>query len=117
MANRNPNKKGLMPAWKPGQSGNPSGRPRRKPVSERYAFMCEVPLPEKIRKKLHLQVGATYGDGLSLAQFHAALDGDTTAAREIREAIEGKSAIRTEEEVAPVRIDISGIPMSHERVS
>jgi len=22
-----------MPAWKPDQSGNPSGRPRRKPVS------------------------------------------------------------------------------------
>jgi hypothetical protein len=26
LINRNPNKKGLMPAWEPGQSGNPSGR-------------------------------------------------------------------------------------------
>ena len=58
MANRNPNRKGLMPAWKPGQSGNPSGRPRRKPVSGRYEFMCEVPLPENIRKKLGLEAGA-----------------------------------------------------------
>src|SRR6516165_5761593 len=55
MANRNPNRKGLMPAWKPGQSGNPSGRPRHKPVSGRYEFMCEVPLPESIRKKLGLR--------------------------------------------------------------
>ena len=61
-----------MPAWKTGQSGNPSGRPRRKPVSGRYEFMCEVPLPESIRKKLGLEAGATYGDALSLMQFRAA---------------------------------------------
>ena len=87
-----------MPAWKPGQSGNPSGRPRRKPVSGRYEFMCEVPLPESIRKKLGFEAGATYGDALSLMQFRAALDGNTSANREIREAIEGKAAIHTEEE-------------------
>jgi hypothetical protein len=44
MANRNPNRKDLMQEWKPGQSDNPSGWPRRKPVSVRYEFMCEVPL-------------------------------------------------------------------------
>ena len=40
MANRNPNAKGLTP-WKPGQSGNPSGRPRVKPISDRYAYIAE----------------------------------------------------------------------------
>ena len=41
MANRNPKKMELMPAWKPGQSGNPSGRPRTKPISDRYAYIAE----------------------------------------------------------------------------
>src|SRR5215469_13485086 len=27
-------KRGLLPAWKPCQSGNPSGRPRTKPISD-----------------------------------------------------------------------------------
>ena len=113
MANRNPNRKGLMPAWKPGQSGNPSGRPRRKPVSGRYEFMCEVPLPESIRKKLGLEAGATYGDALSLMQFRSALNGNTGAAREIREAIEGKAAIHTEEERESPQVDLSAIPTRH----
>jgi hypothetical protein len=47
MANRNPNRKGLVPAWKPGQSGNPSGRPRTQPISDRYAHIAEEKLPEK----------------------------------------------------------------------
>ena len=58
MANRNPNKKGLMPAWKPGQSGNLSGRSRTKPISDRYAWIAEEKLPESIQKKLKLEPGA-----------------------------------------------------------
>src|ERR1017187_6666181 len=29
--------------WKPGQSGNPSGRPKRKPISELYERMMQEP--------------------------------------------------------------------------
>ena len=110
MANSNPSKKGLMPAWKPGQSGNPSGRPRTKPICDRYAWITEEKLPESIQKKLKLGPGATYGDVVALRTFHAALEGDIAATREIREAIEGKSTIRTDEERPPIRIDISAIP-------
>jgi len=114
MANRNPNRKGLMPAWKPGQRGNPSGRPRREPVSGRYEFLCEVPLPENIRKKLCLEAaGATYGDALSRMQFRAALNGNTGTARETREAIEGKAAFHTEEERESPQFDLSAIPTRH----
>ena len=110
MANRNPNKKGLMPAWKPGQSGNPSGRPHTKPISDRYAYVAEETLPESIQRKLKLGPGATYGDAIALLTFHAALEGDIAATREIREAIEGKSTIRTDDDQPPIRIDISAIP-------
>ena len=88
MANRNPNTKGLIP-WKPGQSGNPSGRPRTQPISDRYAHIAEEKLPENIRKKLKLGPGATYGDAIALRTFQVALEGDIAATREVREAIEG----------------------------
>ena len=113
MANRNPNTKGLIP-WKSGQSGNPSGRPRTQPISDRYAHIAEEKLPENIRKKLKLGPGATYGDAIALRTFQAALEGDIAATREVREAIEGKAAIRVTEEVRESpQVDLSAIPTRH----
>jgi hypothetical protein len=112
MANRNPNTKGLTP-WKPGQSSNPSGRPRMQPISDRYAHIAEEKLPENIRKNLKLGPGATYGDAIAMRTFQAALEGDIAATREVREAIEGKTTIRMDDERPPMRIDISAIPKFH----
>lgn len=77
--------------WKPGQSGNPSGRPRKKPLTERYEQVLEEALPEKARLKLGLAPGATYGDAIAAGQARKAVMGATEAAKEIREAVEGKS--------------------------
>lgn len=82
--------------WKPGESGNLSGRPKRWPISDRYAELAEIALPEKERLKRGLPQGATFGDALAFDQFNAALKGRTEAAREIREGIEGKAAQRKE---------------------
>jgi hypothetical protein len=112
MANRNPNTKGLIP-WKPGQSGNPSGRPRMQPISDRYAHIAEEKLPENIRKKLKLGPGATYGDAIALRTFQAALEGDIAATREVREAIEGKAAIRVTEERESPQFDTDSIHTWH----
>ena len=86
--------KGAPYRWKPGVSGNPGGRPRRRPISERYAELAELPLPKKDRIKHGLPEGATYGDALVAFVFKAALKGNPYAAREIREAIEGKTGQR-----------------------
>ena len=99
-----------MPAWKPGQSGNPSGRPRMQPISDRYAHLAEEKLPENIRKKLKLGPGATYGDAIALRTFQAAFEGDIAATREVREAIEGKATIRVTEEREPPQFDVSAVP-------
>jgi hypothetical protein len=76
--------------WKPGQSGNPGGRPRKRPISDRYQERAEMPLDEDLRILLKLPEGATYGDAVAIAQYRAAIKGRPDAAREIREAIEGK---------------------------
>src|SRR5713226_7532672 len=72
------------------------GRPKKRPISDRYEELAELVLPEKDRIKHGLPKGAMYGDALVLSMFKAAIEGRTDAAREIREAIEGK---------APQRVD------------
>ncbi len=88
--------KGAPHRFKPGQSGNPGGRPRKRPISDRYAELAELELPEKERIKYGLSEGATYGDAIVLAMFNSALEGNPYAAREIREALEGKTGQRQE---------------------
>ena len=62
---------GLRP-WQPGQSGNPSGRPKRKPVTD----LILATLPTEYRS------GQTYGQALVAALFKIAFRGRD------REAIE-----------------------------
>ena len=87
--------------WKPGQSGNPSGRPRRLPISDRYAAMAELPLPDYVLAALKLSEAErpaikTYGDALALSQFRAGIKGKTEAAREITDRVEGRARQQVE---------------------
>ena len=80
----------------PGRSGNPSGRPKRQPISERYATIAELPAPGYLLSALKLseaekQAIKTYGDALALSQFRAGIKGKTDAAREIADRVEGRS--------------------------
>jgi hypothetical protein len=84
----------LRPPWKPGESGNPSGRPKKRPISNLYAEFAERPVPEKLRRKLGLGVGATFAEAQTVSLFTAASNGNVQAAREIREGIEGKASER-----------------------
>ena len=80
-----------MPPWPKGVSGNPSGRPKKKPITDRYEAQLEVLLPDAIRLKLKLKKGATYGDAVALRIIQKAITGKHEAAKEVREAIEGKA--------------------------
>ena len=91
----------LRPPWKPGESGNLSGRPTTRPISDRYQARAEERLPEELRLMLKLGKRATWGDALALAQFRAGIKGKAENAREIREAIEGKATQRIELDNAP----------------
>jgi hypothetical protein len=93
----NPKSLSNLRKWAPGQSGNPSGRPRKRPISDRYAEMVETVLPDDLRNAVGLPKGATYGDAIALSQARQAIKGKPEAAREIREAIEGKTTQRDHE--------------------
>ena len=77
----------------PNNNANPSGRPKKKPVSDRYLHAWETSLPDDICRKLNLSRGSCVGDAIARAVTMQALVGPSRveAAREIREAIEGKA--------------------------
>jgi Family of unknown function (DUF5681) len=98
--NSNGTRKNLRPPWRKGEpSPNPSGRPKRLPISDTYALFAQAPIPESIRramkrKGIPIEPGATFADALSLQIWMKAMGGDPKAAKEIREAVEGKAAQR-----------------------
>lgn len=94
--------------WEKGQSGNISGRPVKKPITEYYSERVTEPLPEPIRRKLKLKKGATYGEALSLSLFMQAIKGKVAAAKEITDRIEGRplQGLRIErDDGGPVQIE------------
>src|SRR5207253_6863743 len=82
--------------WKPGQSGNPGGRPKKKPITERYAANLEETVPEAHRISLKLRKGATWADAMTMALLLLAARGNIQAAKEITDRVEGKVAQQAE---------------------
>lgn len=72
-----PGSENLIP-WKPGQSGNPSGRPKKKPITEAYEALLNDPQAAK---------------EIALAMFDvikARGKGTAQAAKELADRVEGK---------------------------
>jgi hypothetical protein len=93
---------GLIP-FKPGQSGNPNGRPKKTPITDEYEKLAGKKYPETLRisfnKKWKVEVlkkGATYAEANAAAKYLAGINGDTAASKEFRESIEGKAKVRVE---------------------
>jgi Family of unknown function (DUF5681) len=109
--------KGEPYRFKPGQSGNPGGRPKKRPFSDVDEENAQLEVPEEVRIKYGLPPGSTYAHAVSMAKFRAAIGGDMTAARELREAVEGKSGQRFEPnlaEIQEIRVTYDPLPMSIE---
>jgi len=77
------NTAGLRPPWKPGESGNPSGRPKRKPITDAYIRLLNEPIPGD-------KEGRTFADALAQKILKEALNGKVPAASEITDRVEGK---------------------------
>jgi hypothetical protein len=81
-------------------SPNPSGRPKKKPITDRYREALEVDLPDEIRVQLGLKKGATMADAVARRMVIRASSGRhaVEATREVREAIEGKAPTQPSEQ-------------------
>jgi NACalpha-BTF3-like transcription factor len=69
--------------FQPGRSGNPSGRPKSRTLSEAYRIMLKQPLPEDPSR--------TYADAVAETLCRRAVFmGDVVAAKELADRTEGK---------------------------
>jgi hypothetical protein len=87
------------------------GRSMR-PITDMYAEILELQLSYRERIKRGLRPGATWAHAIAFAMVKAAANGNVQAARELREAVEGKAPQRlpdsadyydTEVKVVPIR--------------
>lgn len=74
-----PNTEGLMPPWQPGQSGNPNGRPKSKPVRD----ALERVLSERGDDRKAL-------DKAARAFLRRVAKGDVAAFKELADRLDGK---------------------------
>ena len=77
--------------WKPGQSGNPGGRPRRRPITDRINQLLEQTLLDGITVPL----GKVLADLVAEAYVAAAIAGDSRDRKELVDRVEGKSVAAT----------------------
>ncbi|MFZ0735630.1 MAG: DUF5681 domain-containing protein [Candidatus Acidiferrales bacterium] len=70
--------------FKKGQSGNPSGRPKSKTLSDAYKNKLEEPVPNDSE-------GRTWAELIAEAQVRYAVRGNVQAAREIADRTEGRA--------------------------
>ncbi len=69
--------------WKPGQSGNPGGRPKRSPLAEACRELLSLPVPGD-------PDGRSYAELIALSLAKKALKGDVRAAQELADRAEGR---------------------------
>lgn len=96
--NKEPNKgiANLRP-WQPGQSGNPGGRPKKKPITEAYEKLLEDPAVAAEMAKAMFDVIRARGKGTVLA------------AKELTDRVEGRvieSVEHTGEGGGPVKFSL-----------
>lgn len=101
--NRGRNRGGLPPVetrWKKGQSGNPGGRPKKKPITEAYEAMARTNVPTEVLEALQRAgfKGRTWAEAWAFGLAVKAARGDVPAAKEITDRVEGKPPTSEDDE-------------------
>lgn len=82
--------------WKPGQSGNPGGRPKTAPLSQACRELLAAPVPDDPE-------GHTYAEAIAEMLGKKAIEGDIRAAQEIADRAEGRARQSIEIQNAALR--------------
>jgi len=88
--------------WQPGQSGNPSGRPKTALIREAFVRRADSTLPDCVRDAIEkggfkLPRRATFADGMAAVIFASALKGNAACARLVHEICEGQRVVISDE--------------------
>jgi len=110
--NRIDNLKGK--GWKPGESGNPNGRPKKgeawADVANELLNSKEIDITMKMAdgkvKRLSLESDKSFRHAVIVGMIKEAMNGNVQAARELADRTEGKSKERREvtNKVEPIKI-------------
>lgn len=91
------NVENLIPyQFKPGESGNPGGRPKTRPVTDYVREQLERQIPTVMRVKLPAVFAQLYGESATFGQMLAfqmiaqAATGERRAMKEVLDRVEGK---------------------------
>ena len=95
------NVENLIPyQFKPGESGNPGGRPKKRPITDYVREQLENQIPTAMRAKLPAAFVEVYGESATFGQMLAfqmvakAATGEMHAMREVLDRVEGKVSQR-----------------------
>lgn len=87
----NPRSLANLKPCRPGEVRNPTGRPKRLPISDHLLDLCREPLPEDVARVAGLKPGDNWGALLAKNLMRKAAKGDMQATREILDRIEGRA--------------------------
>jgi len=87
---------GLRPRWKPGQSGNPAGRPKKQICITTLTAEYLLTIPESLPDGIPNTKKKTWAQLTAEKLVHQAVGGDTPAMRELLDRIDGKVKAQSE---------------------
>jgi hypothetical protein len=91
-----------MYKFKPGESGNPGGRPKKLAITDYVKEQLDKQIPEAMRAKLPALFVAIYGENATFGEMLAfklvqmSAKGDMPAMKELLERVEGKVPQKTQ---------------------
>jgi hypothetical protein len=104
--------------FKPGQTGNAGGRPKKHPVTGYLKDQLDKPIPEKMKAKLppiFVEVygeNATFGEMIAFKLVAMSAKGDIIALKELLDRVEGKVAqktVHTGEDDGPILVEVQDV--------
>ena len=100
--------RGLKP-WKPGQSGNPGGRPKKKPLTEAYGRILKRRVPADVLRKLGLKGHPTYAEVIALSLAREGIKGKVQAAAELADRVEGRISAPGDSPENPLHLAVEDV--------
>ena len=104
--------------WKPGESGNMSGRPKRKPLTDAYAALLDKPIPSDMARQLKLDESTTYAEVIAMSLLREAVKGKVNAAAELADRVEGR-VVQTVSgpDGGPIQVDVTARELTDEELA